>query len=135
MAPNITQIGNGNQTAINNRKTKITISIGSVVIFVILIAFLLHGNSSFSIEGKWKNTGTDGFGMAQPGAIISFNGAHCNFYSPKDTYSFYKDDSDNHHLDLSSPLGESLSFNVQVVDMDHMEISVGYASIKLKRVE
>ena len=39
----------------------------------------------FSIEGKWKSVGESGFGQAQPGAIVAFDGTNCNFFSPKDT--------------------------------------------------
>ncbi len=47
--------------------------------------------NNFSIEGKWKNIGSETFGQAQQGAIIVFDGINCNFFSPKDTYAFSKD--------------------------------------------
>ena len=140
MATNIRQTGDGNINIDNSRSkksnTKITISIGSVVIIigVILIVIFMGGNSSFAIEGKWKNTGTDGYGMAQPGTIIAFDGEHCNFYSPSDTYAFYKDES-GYHFDLTSFLiGESKSFSVTVVNNDHIKIHSGSTTIELTRV-
>ena len=47
--------------------------------------------SGLTIEGKWKSTGSYGFGQAQPGAIVAFDGINCNFFSPQDTYAFYPD--------------------------------------------
>lgn len=134
MATNNTQIGTGNK--INNSRTKITISIGTVFIFaiVIVIAVYIHGNNSFSIEGKWKNTGTEGYGMSQPGAIVSFNGEHCNFYSPSDTYTFYKDESGNNLLELSGLLGDSSSFKVEIIDKNHIKVLAGSTTIELTRV-
>ena len=95
---------------------------------ILIIAALLSlascaDSSSFEIAGKWKNTGSDGFGQAQPGAIIAFDGTNCNFYSPSDTYAFYKDG--NHYvLDITSLLfEENLSLIVNVKDKNHLEIS------------
>ena len=34
----------------------------------------------FYIEGKWKSVGSYGFGQAQPGSIVIFNGTNCNFF-------------------------------------------------------
>lgn len=85
--------------------------------------------SSYDITGKWKSVGDSGFGQAQPGAIVVFNGSHCNFYSPNDTYAFYKD-GDKYVLDVTSVLGESLSFTVKIIDDDNIEV----VGAKLKRV-
>lgn len=134
MATNYTQQGTGN--TINNNKTKITISIGTVflVVIVIAIAISIHGNNSFSIEGKWKNTGTEGYGIAQPGTIVSFNGDHCNFYSPSDTYTFYKDENGNYRIDLSGLLGGNSSFKVEIIDKNHIKFLAGSTTIELMRV-
>lgn len=140
MASNFRQTGNGNisydYSTTNKSNTKITISIGTAVIIIGVIFFLIFRgvNSSFSIEGKWKNTGTDGYGIAQPGTIISFDGEHCNFYSPSDTYAFYKD-KNGYHFDLTSFLfGENESFSVKVVNKDHIELHRGSKTIELTRV-
>lgn len=85
---------------------------------------------SYDITGKWKSIGSSGFGQAQPGAIIIFDGIHCNFYSPYDTYAFYIDEG-SYVLDTTSVLGENLSFTVKIIDNDNIEVS----SASLKRVE
>ena len=87
----------------------------------------------FAIEGKWKSVGEKGWGQAQPGAIIVFDGANCNYYSPKDTYAFYKDGS-IYRLDVTSLMGESQSYNVKIVDIDNIEIMYGSITTVLKRV-
>ena len=38
-------------------------------------------STGFAIEGKWKSVGNTGFGQAQPGSIVNFNGTNCNFFS------------------------------------------------------
>lgn len=78
--------------------------------------------ASYDITGKWKSVGSSGFGQAQPGAIIVFDGNNCNFYSPNDTYAFYLD-GNRYVLDITSLLGESLSFSVNIVDDDNIDIA------------
>lgn len=85
---------------------------------------------SYDITGKWKSVGDSGFGQAQPGAIVVFDGNNCNFYSPKDTYAFYKED-DRYVLDITSVLGESLIQTVNIIDDDNIEI----AGASLRRIE
>ena len=85
---------------------------------------------SYDFTGKWKNIGETGFGQAQPGAIIIFDGDHCNFYSPSDTYAFYLD-GDRYVLSLTSLLGESMEKTVHIIDDNNIEI----AGTSLKRVE
>lgn len=85
---------------------------------------------SYDITGKWKSVGESGFGQAQPGAIVVFDGNNCNFYSPNDTYAFYKED-DRYVLDVTSVLGESLSQTVNIIDDDNIEI----AGASLRRIE
>ncbi len=85
---------------------------------------------SYDITGKWKSIGDSGFGQAQPGAIVIFDGNNCNFYSPNDTYAFYKED-DRYVLDITSVLGESLSQTVNIIDDDNIEI----AGASLQRME
>lgn len=88
---------------------------------------------NFSIIGKWKNIGTDTYGQAQKGAIIIFNGTNCNFFSPKDTYAFYKD-GDDYTLDCTSPLADTVSFTVKIVDEDNIDVVNGSNIVELKRV-
>lgn len=85
---------------------------------------------SYDIIGKWKNIGDKGFGQAQPGAIIIFDGERCNFYSPNDTYAFYND-GNKYVLDVTSPLAESLSFTVNIIDDNNISIS----GTNLERIE
>lgn len=84
---------------------------------------------SYDITGKWKSVGESGFGQAQPGAIIIFDSDNCNFYSPNDTYAFYLDDS-NYVLDITSPLGENLSFTVNIIDNNNIDV----AGASLRRI-
>lgn len=88
---------------------------------------------SFSIIGKWKNVGEYTFGQSQKGSIISFDGTNCNFFSPKDTYAFYKN-GDNYKLDCTSPLADTVSFTVKIVDENNIDIFNGTDIIELKRV-
>ena len=88
---------------------------------------------SFDIKGKWKNIGEYTYGQAQTGSIINFDGTNCNFYSPKDTYAFYKK-GDNYRLDCTSPLGDTASFTVKIIDDDHIDVSNGSNIVELKRV-
>lgn len=93
-----------------------------------------ENSESFFIEGKWKNIGDDGFGQAQSGAIVSFDGTHCNYYSPYDTYAFYYDGS-NYRLEVMGLLGDTCSFTVNIVDNDNIEVIDGYGAVSLMRME
>ena len=89
----------------------------------------------FSIEGKWKSVGDSGFGQAQPGAIVAFDGTNCNFFSPKDTYAFYQD-GDTYKLDVTSYLfADTLTFTVNTIDEDHIVITSGQTVTELERIE
>jgi len=91
--------------------------------------------SNFSIEGKWKNVGTYTFGQVQSGAIVAFDGTNCNFFSPKDTYAFYKDD-DHYKLECTSLLAtDTLSFTVKIVDENNIDVFNGSNILELTRVE
>ena len=88
---------------------------------------------NFSIEGKWKNVGTDTWGQMQEGAIIVFDGVNCNVFSPMDTYAFY-DDGSGYVLDCTSPLGDTVDLDVDVVNENEIILSVGNSTIELARV-
>ncbi len=104
----------------------------------LLLALLLLcscGGGKFSIEGKWKNVGSTTFGQVQKDAVVIFNGTNCNFFSPRDTYAFYKEGS-RYKLDCTSFLfSETLTFNVKVVNKDNIEVDTGSDVLKLKRVD
>jgi hypothetical protein len=83
--------------------------------------------------GKWKSTGEEGVGQAQPGAIIQFTETECNLYSPRDTYAFYKD-GDSYRVDATGLLGGTLSCNVVIIDNDNIELHTSSNVTLLKRV-
>jgi hypothetical protein len=87
----------------------------------------------FSILGKWKSTGEEGVGQAQPGAIIAFSENECNLYSPQDTYALYEDGG-TLRLDATGLLGGTLQCSVIVVDNDHIELRAGSIVTYLQRV-
>lgn len=92
-----------------------------------------YAHIDFAIEGKWKNIGTQGFGQAQPGAIVSFDGVNCNFYSPKDTYAFYKDNG-KWVLDCTNVLWrDTLSFEVEIIGSDMINVIYGNIITELER--
>ena len=105
------------------------------VTVVLLITLLFSAcSSSFTLIGKWKNTGTDTFGQIQENSVLIVDETYCNLYSPKDTYAFYKENG-GYKLDISSYFfGESLSFSVNVIDNNHIEISRGNIVLSLTRV-
>ena len=90
--------------------------------------------SDFYLEGKWKSVGDYGFGQAQPGAIVVFDGVHCNFYSPSDTYALYQEDG-QWRLDCTDFLfAVTVSFTVEVINNDHIYVYYGSDPTELKRV-
>ena len=90
--------------------------------------------TNFVIEGKWKSVGDTGYGQAQPGSIVVFDGANCNFFSPKDTYAFYYNNG-KYTLDCTSYLfSQNLSFDVEIIDNDNIVITYGSTTTKLLRV-
>lgn len=89
--------------------------------------------SDYSIVGKWKNIGEYTFGQAQKGAIIIFDGMNCNFFSPRDTYAFYKS-GDNFRLDCTSPLADTVSFTVKIIDENNIDVFNGSNIVELTRV-
>ncbi len=89
----------------------------------------------FTIEGAWKSVGTYGFGQAQPGTIVAFDGMHCNFYSPYDTYAFYQEDG-QWKLECTSFLfSETLSFTVEVIHRDRIHIYFSDTCTELERID
>ena len=92
-------------------------------------------SGKFSIEGKWKQTGDNTFGQAQKGAIIVFDGTRCNWYSPADTYAFYKEGK-NYRLDTTNVLfGDTPSFIVVAIDNDNIDVYNGTNAVSLMRVQ
>lgn len=95
----------------------------------------LH-ETDFDIKGKWKSVGEDGFQQAQPGAVVEFDGEHCNFYSPKDSYTFFKENGEYKLICRNVLWQDSLSFNVNIVDENNITITGVTSQVtKLKRIE
>ena len=91
--------------------------------------------NNFSIEGKWKSVGSYGFGQAQPGAIVTFDGTNCNFFSPSDTYAFYADGND-YRLECTSFMSTSTAaFTVKIIDSDHIDVYYGDNVTELQRTK
>ena len=88
----------------------------------------------FVIEGSWLSVGSGCFGQAQPGMTFTFDGTHCNYYSPKDTYAFYQDDG-QWKLDCTSFLfSETLTFKVEVIDANSINVYYGSNRTELSRI-
>ena len=88
----------------------------------------------FVIEGSWLSVGSGGFGQAQPGMTVTFDGTHCNYYSPKDTYAFYQDYG-QWKLDCTSFLfSETLTFKVEVIDANSINVYYGSNRTELSRI-
>lgn len=63
-----------------------------------------------------------------------FDGTNCNFFSPNDTYAFYKENVE-WRLDCTSMLlSDTMSFRVEVIDYDNIDIYSDSYVTKLKRV-
>lgn len=91
--------------------------------------------SNFSLTGTWKSVGSYGFGQAQPGALITFDGTYCNFYSPRDTYALYQNNGKLTFDVTSFIFRENLSFEVQIIDDNYIKIIYDPSHItELKRV-
>ncbi len=89
----------------------------------------------FDIVGSWKSVGDSGFGQAQPGAIVTFDELHCNFYSPNDTYSLYQSGEEILLECTSMIFSERLDFNVVIIDDSNIQIKYGSTTTQLKRLD
>jgi len=84
--------------------------------------------ASFSIVGTWQVVGNQGFGQAQPGAIVMFNGTQCNIYSPQDTYMY-----SNGKISGTGLLGGNWSFLVNYKDDNDIDLVDSTMTISLSR--
>ena len=90
--------------------------------------------NDFVLEGKWKSVGDYGFGQAQPGAIVIFNGSNCNLFSPQDTYAYYLNNG-QYVLDCTSFMStDTVSFDIRIIDNDNIELVRGEYVTELMRV-
>ena len=109
----------------------------SVVILSIII--LMGCLKPFRIEGQWEKAEdnctarTISKDMKEDNTIIFFNGSNCNFSSPFETYRFQKIKG-SYFLTISNILYDKVTFRVNVLDNDHIEISGDGAVVKLERI-
>ena len=109
--------------------------IALLALLCVLCVLLAACSSEFTIKGKWMSVGSDGFGQAQPGAIVIFEENYCNFFSPRDTYSLTKNGSDYTLYATSFMSTATLSFNVVVKDNDNITIYYNGTSTELQRMK
>ena len=105
-------------------KKKMLIALAVVFALGITIAVIIK-TTQFKIEGKWRNDGENTYAMMKQGAIISFDGTHCNVLSPSDTYAFYRDhdNDDLYRIDITDIYGSySTSLQVNIIDKNHIVI-------------
>ena len=72
---------------------------------------------NFDITGKWINVGTDTYGQAQEGEIITF------------------DPGAEYILSCTSLMGDSVEFRVYTLDNNNIEIEFCGGVLELTRVE
>jgi len=84
--------------------------------------------AGFSIVGNWQVVGNQGWGQAQPGAIVMFNGSQCNLYSPQDTYLY-----SNGKISGTGLLGGNYSFLVNYKDDNDIDLVDSNVTISLSR--
>ena len=105
-----------------------------VIAIGMLVLITLGGcGSSFDIRGNWQVTSGQ-WGQATPGVVIVFNGSQCNLYSPKDTYGISKISNNSYRLEITGLLGGNSSFDVTVVDKNHIKLTRGSTTIDMKRL-
>jgi len=102
------------------------------VLLIALVAALAGCSAAFNIEGSWQVTQTTGFGQAQQGAIITFNGQNANLYSPQDTYAVQTNNGTT-QLTVTGMLGGTSTFDVTITDNNNITLSAGTTKIVLKR--
>jgi hypothetical protein len=113
-------------------RTRLRNHLAGLLIAMATMAAVAACASGFSIQGTWKCVGDDGWGQAQPGAVVQFGKDTANLYSPQDTYAFYKD-GDSYRLDVTGVLGGTTSFEVNVLDDDNIELIEGKTLLELQR--
>ena len=132
--------------AAKSKGKRFWITLGAVVLLIIILSEALAYISSnkslmatsyeqeFIIEGKWQSVGDHGIGMAQPGAIVTFDGQNCNVLSPMDNYAFEQNGS-SYRLYVSGVMGGNVSFDVEVEDYGNIVLNPGIGNVtKLRRL-
>ena len=119
------------RATVRSRKPLAVIAVIAVILIAIfgISQMVKNGGGSssgvrnFAIEGTWKNVGNTSCAQMQVGSITTFDGTHCNVYSPRDTYAFYQSGGE-YHLDCTSFFaGDSMCFTVRIIDRDNIELT------------
>lgn len=76
----------------------------------------------FTIEGTWKSTGDNSWGLMSKGSVVTFADGHTALFSPNDSYAFYEENG-TYHLDVTGMLGSGGFFTVTIVDDDNIELA------------
>ncbi|MBR6420259.1 MAG: hypothetical protein IKS42_07985 [Oscillospiraceae bacterium] len=76
----------------------------------------------FAIEGTWRVTSDYGFGQAQPGAYVQFDGEYCNLRTEDDFYELTMD-NDRWYLDTLDPDDVYTAFLVDTFDDSHIRLT------------
>ena len=50
----------------------------------------------FTIEGTWKSTGDNSWGLMSKGSVVTFADGHTALFSPNDSYAFYEENGTYH---------------------------------------
>lgn len=92
------------------------------------------GGEPFEIGGAWKSVGDQSWGVVAPGTVVRF-GDTVNLFSPWDTWLYEEDGADGGELTVTGALGGTYSFDVHVIDNDHIELTRGSYALELERSE
>lgn len=76
----------------------------------------------FTIEGTWKSTGDNSWGLMSKGSVVTFADGHTALFSPNDSYAFYEENG-TYHLDVTGMLGSGGFFTVTIIDDDNIELA------------
>ncbi|MBP5159567.1 MAG: hypothetical protein ILP10_04645 [Lachnospiraceae bacterium] len=92
-------------------------------------------DADISLVGVWQSVGEEGFGQAQPGAIVTFEADTCNFFSPSDTYELYMKDGKTILACTSYIFAETLEFTVKMDGENKVTIKGSGVTTILRRVD
>ena len=108
-------------------------------IVILSIIMLMGCLKPFRIEGQWERAEdncaarTISYDIKEDDTIIFFNGSNCNFSSPFETYRFQKIKG-KYFLTVSNILCDKVTFRVNIIDNNHIEISGSGDVVKLERI-
>ncbi len=88
----------------------------------------------FEIGGAWKSVGDQAWGVVAPGTVVRF-GDTVNLFSPWDTWLYEEDGPGGGELTVTGLLGGTYTFDVNVIDNDHIELVRDSYTLELERSE